>query len=133
VAATTTIATIDDITLAKSLMKIKNEKPKADKVLIQEPDQGTTTTTLTTTTAATTITTASTRPKDKGPVIHEQEQAPTLTVSLQQPSQVKAEEEEERLVREKAQQVEEVNIDWDDIQVKIDADYQLDQRLQAEE
>nr|GFD14739.1 hypothetical protein [Tanacetum cinerariifolium] len=47
VAATTTIATIDDITLAKSLMKIKNEKPKADKVLIQEPDQGTTTTTLT--------------------------------------------------------------------------------------
>ncbi|GJW62436.1 hypothetical protein Tco_0111771 [Tanacetum coccineum] len=44
--------------------------------------------TITTTTAATTITAASTRPKAKGLVIHEQEQAPTPTVSSQQPSQL---------------------------------------------
>nr|GEX10124.1 hypothetical protein [Tanacetum cinerariifolium] len=37
------------------------------------------------------------------------------------------------LAREKAQQFKEVNIAWDDIQGKIDADYQLAQRLQAEE
>ncbi|GJT81987.1 hypothetical protein Tco_1056329 [Tanacetum coccineum] len=43
------------------------------------------------------------------------------------------EEEEERLAREKAQQMEEANIAWDDIQAKIDADYQLAQRLQAQE
>ncbi|GJX37826.1 barwin-like endoglucanase [Tanacetum coccineum] len=43
------------------------------------------------------------------------------------------EEEEERLAREKAQQVEEANIAWDDVQAKIDADYQLAQRLQAQE
>nr|GEW68672.1 hypothetical protein [Tanacetum cinerariifolium] len=61
--ATTTIATIDDITLAKALMEIKSAKPKA--------------------------TTASTRPKAKGLVIHEQKQAPTPSVSSQQPSQVK--------------------------------------------
>ncbi|GKD28765.1 hypothetical protein Tco_1239543 [Tanacetum coccineum] len=42
-------------------------------------------------------------------------------------------DKEERLAREKAQQVEEVNIAWDDIQAKIDADYQLAQRLQAQE
>ncbi|GKB85226.1 hypothetical protein Tco_0957498 [Tanacetum coccineum] len=61
-------------------------KPKAAKVVIQELEQGTTTPTLTTTTAATTTTAVSTRPRAKGLVIHEQEQAPTLTVSSQQPS-----------------------------------------------
>ncbi|GJU98675.1 hypothetical protein Tco_1327946 [Tanacetum coccineum] len=43
------------------------------------------------------------------------------------------EEEEERLAREKAQQTEEANIAWDDVQAKIEADYQLAQRLQAQE
>nr|GEV16053.1 copia protein [Tanacetum cinerariifolium] len=36
------------------------------------------------------------------------------------------EEEEERLAREKAQQIKEVNIAWDDVHAKIDADYELD-------
>ncbi|GJS67435.1 hypothetical protein Tco_0681999 [Tanacetum coccineum] len=100
----------------------------------------------------------STRPKAKGLVIHEEEQATTLTVSLQQPSQLNVqdkrkeimveepvkmnkkdqigldeeiafklqakEEEEERLVREKAQREEEANIgSWDNVQAMIDADY----------
>ncbi|GJS22522.1 hypothetical protein Tco_0451154 [Tanacetum coccineum] len=43
------------------------------------------------------------------------------------------EEEEERLAREKSQQIEEANIAWDDVQAKIDVDYQLAQRLQAQE
>ncbi|GKE99348.1 hypothetical protein Tco_0022699 [Tanacetum coccineum] len=72
----------------------------------------------------------------------------TPTKSLQLPSQVKSQgskdkgkakmiepekplkkkdqikfDEEDRLAREKAQQVEEANISWDDIQAKIDADY----------
>nr|GEV91559.1 hypothetical protein [Tanacetum cinerariifolium] len=120
---------VDDITLAKALMEIKSAKPKADKVVIQELEQGTTTTT------PTTIIAASSRPKVKRLVIHEQEQVPTPPVSSQQPSHVKnkgkgkmvepkpinkflkkdqlmldeelafklqAEEEEERLAREKA-------------------------------
>ncbi|GKD48235.1 hypothetical protein Tco_1277211 [Tanacetum coccineum] len=41
--------------------------------------------------------------------------------------------EEERLAREKAQQIEEANIAWDDVQTKVEADYQLAQRLQAQE
>ncbi|GJW54480.1 hypothetical protein Tco_0098565, partial [Tanacetum coccineum] len=56
---------------------LKSAKPKADKVMLQEPEQGT----ITTTTNATTVTAASTRPKAKGLVIHEQEQASTPTVS----------------------------------------------------
>nr|GEX98949.1 hypothetical protein [Tanacetum cinerariifolium] len=42
-------------------------------------------------------------------------------------------DEEKRIIREKAQQIEEVNLAWDDVQAKIEADYQLAQRLQAEE
>ncbi|GJT06295.1 hypothetical protein Tco_0840757 [Tanacetum coccineum] len=143
---TTTAITDVEITLAQALAELKSAKTKANKVVIQEPEQGTTTTTLTTTTAGTTIIADSTRPKAKGIIFHEQEQAPTPTVSSQQPSQVKVqdkgkgkmvepepvkkmskkdllrldeelafklqaeEEEEERLAREKAQQVEEANI-----------------------
>ncbi|GKG29991.1 hypothetical protein Tco_0419889, partial [Tanacetum coccineum] len=68
--ATTTITVItdDEITLAKALAKLKSAK-------------------LPIITAATTIIVASTRPKAKGLVIHEEEQATTPTVSSQQPSQ----------------------------------------------
>ncbi|GKD48165.1 hypothetical protein Tco_1277141 [Tanacetum coccineum] len=43
------------------------------------------------------------------------------------------EEEEERLAREKAQQIKEANIAWDDVQANVEADYQFAQRLQAQE
>ncbi|GJR20216.1 putative ribonuclease H-like domain-containing protein [Tanacetum coccineum] len=59
---TTTVITNDEITLAKALAELKSAK-------------------LLTTTAATIITTMSTRPRAKGIVIHEQEQAPTPTIS----------------------------------------------------
>ncbi|GKD70034.1 hypothetical protein Tco_1324124 [Tanacetum coccineum] len=110
--------------------------------------------------------TASTRPKAKGLVIHEEEQATTPTVSSQQPSQVKdtgkgkmvepepvkkfskkdqirldeelafklqAEEEEERLAREKAKANVALTKEWNDIQAKIEADHLLAERLQARE
>ncbi|GJY14420.1 hypothetical protein Tco_0384842 [Tanacetum coccineum] len=93
---TTTAITDVEMTLAQALAELKSAKPKADKVVIQEPEQGTTTPTLTTTTDATTITAVSTRPRAKGLVIHEQEQAPTPTVSSQQPSQVKVQDKEQR-------------------------------------
>ncbi|GKA75660.1 hypothetical protein Tco_0782038, partial [Tanacetum coccineum] len=85
----------------------------------------------------------SARPKTKGVVMQEPSES-TPTISLQLPSQIKFDEEEalrlqakfdeeDRLAREKAQQVEEANIAWDDIQAKINADYQLAERLQAQE
>ncbi|GJZ19400.1 hypothetical protein Tco_0555990 [Tanacetum coccineum] len=143
---------VDKVTLAQALAALKSAKPKADKVMLQEPEQ---------------VTSASTRPKAKGLVIHEEEQATTPTVSSQQPSQVKVQDkskgimveeplkmkkkdqisfdeqetirlqakfdEEERLARKK----DEANValieEWNDIQAKINADYQLAQRLQAQE
>ncbi|GKC33475.1 hypothetical protein Tco_1040769, partial [Tanacetum coccineum] len=101
-AAQTATITDVEITLAQTLAELKSAKPKANRVVIQELEQDPTTTTI----AATTITAASTRHGDKGIVIHEQEQAPTPTVSSQQPSQVKA---------------------------KIEVNYLLAQRLQAQE
>ncbi|GKB81184.1 hypothetical protein Tco_0948079 [Tanacetum coccineum] len=49
--------TVDEVTLAQALAALKSAKPKADKVMLQEPEHGT----ITTTTAATTITAASIR------------------------------------------------------------------------
>ncbi|GJR05499.1 hypothetical protein Tco_0528483 [Tanacetum coccineum] len=44
------------------------------------------------------------------------------------------EEEEERLAREKSQQIKEANIvSWDNVQVMIDVDYQMAQQMQVEE
>ncbi|GJT52066.1 hypothetical protein Tco_0978223, partial [Tanacetum coccineum] len=57
-------------------------------------------------------------------------------IVFQEPVQAKF-DEEERLEREKVEKEKEANIalieEWDDIQAKIDVDYQLAQRLQAEE
>ncbi|GKB65056.1 hypothetical protein Tco_0921242 [Tanacetum coccineum] len=41
--------------------------------------------------------------------------------------------EEERIARSEEEKIDEANIAWDDIQAKVDADYQLAERLQAEE
>ncbi|GJZ30738.1 putative ribonuclease H-like domain-containing protein [Tanacetum coccineum] len=103
---TTTITAITNVemTLAQALAELKSEKPKADKFVIQEPEQGTTTPTLTTTTVAITITAASTRPRSKGLDVE-------LAFKLQaKEEEEKEEEEKERLTREKAQHIKEANI-----------------------
>nr|GEX40306.1 hypothetical protein [Tanacetum cinerariifolium] len=131
---------VDDITLAKALMEIKSTKPKADKVVIQEPEHGTTITTPTITT------TVSSRPKAKGIVIHNQEQVPTPTVSLQQPSQVK-DKGKAKMIKEpmKLKKKDQIQLDeevalklQEELQAKFKKEqilenYELAQRLQAEE
>ncbi|GJY51411.1 hypothetical protein Tco_0442258 [Tanacetum coccineum] len=86
---------VDEVTLAQALIALKSEKPKADKVMLQEPEQGTITTT-----DATTVTATSTRPKAKELVIHEEEQATTPIVSSQQPSQVKVQDKGKGIIEE---------------------------------
>ncbi|GJW96329.1 putative ribonuclease H-like domain-containing protein [Tanacetum coccineum] len=140
-AITTITATIIDveITLAQALTELKIAKPKAVKVVIQEPEQGTTTTT------PTIIIYVPKLPQDKGkgimieePVVEQVKPMKRLEqmrldkeLAFKLPSE--EEEEEERLAREKAHQTEEANIAWDDVQSKIEANYQLAQRLQAQE
>ncbi|GJV63992.1 hypothetical protein Tco_1474820 [Tanacetum coccineum] len=147
--ATTT--TVDELTLAQTLIKIKAAKPKA--VI----------------TAAITTTTAVTRPKARGVVVQEPSEFITTTSSSQtsQLPQVKDKgkekmiepekplkkkdqilvdeeiaqrlqeelqaelEEEERLARQKEE--EDNLISWDNTQAMMEADYELAQRLQAEE
>ncbi|GKE27582.1 hypothetical protein Tco_1442966, partial [Tanacetum coccineum] len=103
---TTTAITDVEMTLAQTLAELKSAKPKADKVVIQEPEQGTTTPALPTTTDAIIITAASTRPRAKGLVIHEQEQAPTPTakidVDYQLAQRLRAQEQDELTDEEKA-------------------------------
>ncbi|GJT05459.1 hypothetical protein Tco_0839921 [Tanacetum coccineum] len=86
---------VDEVTLAQALTALKSEKPKADKVMLQEPEKGTITTT-----DATTVTATSTRPKAKELVIHEEEQATTPIVSSQQPSQVTVQDKGKGIIEE---------------------------------
>ncbi|GKA61228.1 putative ribonuclease H-like domain-containing protein, partial [Tanacetum coccineum] len=141
------------ITLAKALAELKNVKP---------PTQGITTAAITITADSTrpkakgivmqepsesTPTVSSQQPsqvkiqdKGKGKMVKPEpvkkmskKDLLRLDEELAFKLQAKEEEEEERLAKEKAQQVEEVNIAWDDIQAKVKVDYQLAQRLQAQE
>ncbi|GJX09508.1 putative ribonuclease H-like domain-containing protein, partial [Tanacetum coccineum] len=88
----------------------------ADKVMLEEPEQGT----ITTTTAATTVTAASTRPKakglDKGKGIMVEE-----PLMMKKKDQISFDEQEA------------IRLQAEFDAAKIDADYQLAQRLQAQE
>ncbi|GKE96265.1 hypothetical protein Tco_1581120 [Tanacetum coccineum] len=87
--------------------------------MLQEPKQGTITTTT-----ATTVTAASTRPKAKGLVIHEEEQATTPTVSSQQPSQVKVQDKGKGIMVEEPLKMKKKD--------QIRHDEEVAQRLQAQ-
>ncbi|GJU19168.1 hypothetical protein Tco_1152510 [Tanacetum coccineum] len=132
---------VDEVTLAQALASLKSVKPKVDKVMLQEPKQGTITTTT-----ATTVTTASTRPKAKGldkgkikPKIVEPEnpikKKELIRLDEEIASKLQAEfNEEVRLAREKAEKEKEANIvSWYNVQEMIDIDYQMAQQMKAEE
>ncbi|GKD49274.1 hypothetical protein Tco_1278250 [Tanacetum coccineum] len=73
----------------------------------------------------------SVKPKDKG---KEKMIEPKKPFDEQEAIRLQAEfDEEERLAREKDEANVALTEEWDDIQAKVDADYQLAQRLQAEE
>ncbi|GJR28991.1 hypothetical protein Tco_1105223 [Tanacetum coccineum] len=133
--ATTT--TVDELTLAQTLIEIKAAKPKVRGVMIQEPSEFTTTTTTTTPAASKPSQDKgkakmieSEKPlKKKDQIMYDQEVALNLQAQLQAEL-----EEEERLTRQKE---EEANIalieSWDNTQAMMDVDYQMAQQLQAEE
>nr|GEV38457.1 putative ribonuclease H-like domain-containing protein [Tanacetum cinerariifolium] len=106
-AETTTTILIDKVTLAQVLAGLKHTKPKA---------------------------------KAKGIVFHKPEDSTTTTSIIPKPQshdKAKFNKEEQRLARESTQKEQEVNSalieKWNDIQAKINVDYQLAERLQAEE
>ncbi|GKD04655.1 hypothetical protein Tco_1179629, partial [Tanacetum coccineum] len=83
---------VDEVTLAQALAALKSAKVQEKVNVVEEPSESITTTPTLITTTATIITAVNTRPKAKGLVIHEEEQATTPTFSSQQPSQVKAQD-----------------------------------------
>ncbi|GKB04271.1 hypothetical protein Tco_0832414 [Tanacetum coccineum] len=101
VSTASTIPVTDvEITLAQALAELKSAKPKADKVVIQEPEQGTTTPIVSSQQPS------QVKAQDKGKGIMVEE--PVL----------QAEEEEERLAlpEKKAHKLKKPNIAWDDVQ-----------------
>ncbi|GKC14451.1 hypothetical protein Tco_1011233, partial [Tanacetum coccineum] len=138
---TTTIITNDEITLAKALSELKSAKPPTQGIAFRKPSESITTTpTLTTTNTATTITADSTRPKAKGIVIHKEDQAPTPTVSSQQPSQVKVQDKGKGKMVEpepvkKMSKKDLLRLDEElafKLQAKVEANYQAKRRLLTE-
>ncbi|GJU12304.1 putative reverse transcriptase domain-containing protein [Tanacetum coccineum] len=127
---TATIATVDDITLAQALMEIKSTKPKEKGVVIQELGESTTT-----------ISSQQSLDKGKGVLIepaNPMKKKDLIRLDEEVALKLQAKfDEEERLAREKAEKEKEANIalieTWDDIQAKIDVDYQLAERMQAQE
>nr|GFA41042.1 hypothetical protein [Tanacetum cinerariifolium] len=115
-AVTATTATIDNITLAKALTELKSAKPK---VKVQDKGKG-----------------KMVEPEPmkklskKDQLMLDEELAFKLQAEEEEEEEGK---EEERLAIEKSKQIKEVNIAWDDIQAKINADYLLAQRLQTKE
>ncbi|GJS55820.1 hypothetical protein Tco_0629182 [Tanacetum coccineum] len=133
VAATTVIITTKEITLAQALESLKTSKPKVKGIVFQELCKSTTTTTI-----------SSQQSQDKGKGIMIEEHVKPMKkkdqISFDEEVALKLQaefDEEERLAREKAKKEKEANIalieTWDDIQAKIDVDYQLAERLQAKE
>nr|GEV36925.1 hypothetical protein [Tanacetum cinerariifolium] len=133
--ATTTITT-KEITLAQALEALKTSKSKVKGIVIQgqeEPGKSTTTTA--------TIPKQQSHENGKGKMIEKPmkpKKKDQIKLDKVAAKRLLAEfDEEERLVREKAQKEQEANIalfeTWDDIQAKIDDDHQLAERLQAQE
>ncbi|GJR73949.1 uncharacterized mitochondrial protein-like protein [Tanacetum coccineum] len=129
VSTTTTATTVDEITLAQDLADLKSTKPKAKGIAFREPGESTTTTPIP----------SKIQDKGKAKMIE-----PEPVKKLSKKDQLKLDEkialklqleidEEERITRAKEEKINEANIAWDDIQAKIDVDYQLAERLQAKE
>ncbi|GJT47102.1 hypothetical protein Tco_0955817 [Tanacetum coccineum] len=107
-AATTITITTEEITLAQALAELKSTKPKAKgidkgKGILVEPEKPL---------------------KKKDHLKLDEEMALKLQAEI---------DEEERISRAEEEKIVEANIAWGDIQAKVDVDYQLAERLQAEE
>ncbi|GJS22065.1 hypothetical protein Tco_0450697 [Tanacetum coccineum] len=134
-AATTVTITTEEITLAQALEALKTSKPKVKGIVFQEPGESTTI-------KSTTISSQQSQDKGKGIIIEEPvkpiKKKDLIRLDEEVAIKLQAEfDEEERLAREKAEKEKEANIylieEWDDIQAKMDVDYQLAERLQAQE
>ncbi|GJY01505.1 hypothetical protein Tco_0359657 [Tanacetum coccineum] len=116
--------TVDEVTLAQALADLKSVKPKVKANVVEEPSVP--------------ISAANTKDKGKGIMVEEpvkyMKKKDLVRLDEEIASKLQAEfDEEERLAREKDEANVALTEEWDDIQAKVDVDYQLAQRLQAGE
>ncbi|GKD11882.1 hypothetical protein Tco_1196289 [Tanacetum coccineum] len=127
-AATAVTITTEKITLAQALANLKSTKPKAKGIAFREPGE-----------SITTI--FSQQLQDKG-LSHNKGKGILVEPDkpLKKKDQLKLDEEialklqveideEERIAKAEEEKINEANIAWDDIQAKVDDDYQLAKRL----
>nr|GEY56342.1 hypothetical protein [Tanacetum cinerariifolium] len=107
-AATTPTISMDKITLDKALIEIKTSRPKAKRIVMKEPSETSTPT----------------------PIVSSQQ--PLKLGSYKKRFMSKKYLKEKELDKMKKPTVHFIEI-WEDIQAKVDADYQLAERLHAEE
>nr|GEV91925.1 hypothetical protein [Tanacetum cinerariifolium] len=123
----------NDITLVKALMEIKvivvDTRPKAKRIVMQEPSEIPTATTI--------PISSKVQDKEKGIMVKEplkMKKKDQISFDEQEARRLQPEfDEQDRLAEEKAQQIEDENLAWDNVQAMIDADYELAARLQEEE
>ncbi|GJV58297.1 hypothetical protein Tco_1459302 [Tanacetum coccineum] len=127
--------TEDEITLAQALVELKSVKPKVTTatttttkgILLQEPSESITTTTTTT---------IPSKDKGKGIMVEEplkMKKKDQINFDEQEAIRLQDEfDKEERLAREKNEANIALTEEWNDIQAKIETDYELAQRLQAD-
>ncbi|GKD41893.1 hypothetical protein Tco_1266538 [Tanacetum coccineum] len=137
IATTVSAATIteDEITLAQALAELKSVKPKVTtattattkRILLQESSES----------IITTTTTIPSNDKGKGIMVEEplqMKKKDQISFDEQEAIRLQAEfDEEVRLAREKYEANVALIEEWNDIQSKIDADYQMDKQMHAEE
>ncbi|GKD73984.1 hypothetical protein Tco_1332266, partial [Tanacetum coccineum] len=130
------------INTAKLIIDAAQVSATGDKVSTADAATTVSVATTTTTTTVEEITLAqaladlkSIKPKAKGIAFRESELLNKDQLKLDEEIALKLQAEidkEERITRAKEEKIDEANIAWDDIQAKVDADYQLAERLQAE-
>ncbi|GKF30743.1 hypothetical protein Tco_0100541 [Tanacetum coccineum] len=130
VAAKDVNLTVDEVTLAQALAALKSVKPRVKANVIEEPSVPLSAA-YTKVSAVITTTTATIPTPRKGIVITELEpvnmkKKDQISFDEQEAKRLQAEfDEEERLAREKDEANVALTEEWDDIQAKVDADYQL--------
>ncbi|GKC55200.1 hypothetical protein Tco_1077945 [Tanacetum coccineum] len=118
-----------DVNTLTALASLKSVKPKAKGIVLQEPGESITTTTISSKGLS--------QDKGKGIMVEPEKslkKKDQLKLDKEIALKLQAEiDEEERLAKEKDKANVALNEEWDDVQAKIKANYQLAQRLQAHE
>ncbi|GJS98974.1 putative ribonuclease H-like domain-containing protein [Tanacetum coccineum] len=118
-----TITTVE-LTLAQTLAELKSARPKTKRVVMKEPSETTTTTIPSKDKGKGIMVEEPLKMKKKDQVLFDEQEAIRLQAQF---------DEEERIAREKEEANAALIAQWNDIQDKVETDYELAQRLQAEE